>query len=90
MNDKQHEALLITQEECAEVTQAISKCFRFGLNNNKPGKSLTNKEHLEVEIGDLLAMIEILEKQGIITVDGVLEAKDRKISKLKIWSNLDV
>jgi len=24
MNDKEHELLLITQEECAEVTQAIS------------------------------------------------------------------
>ena len=32
MNKSQKEILLIAQEECAEVTQAISKVFRFGMN----------------------------------------------------------
>jgi hypothetical protein len=30
MNEDTREVLLILQEECAEVTQAVSKCFRFG------------------------------------------------------------
>lgn len=88
MNKQQHEALLITQEECAEVTQAISKCFRFGLDNIKPGKPLTNSEHLEIEIGDLLAMIEILEFQKIITIEGVIGAKNAKMKKLRQWSSI--
>jgi hypothetical protein len=32
MNDKQREILVITQEECAEVIQEISKIFRFGID----------------------------------------------------------
>ena len=30
VNEDTREVLLILQEECAEVTQAVSKCFRFG------------------------------------------------------------
>ena len=69
MDTRVRETLLILQEECAEVTQAVSKCFRFGLDNFKPGKPATNVEHLEVEIGDLLAMIDILVEQGIVDPD---------------------
>ena len=48
MDDKVKEVLLITQEECAEVTQAISKVFRFGLNERWPEPiDPTNKERLE-------------------------------------------
>ena len=60
MNKKYEEILRITQEECAEVIQAISKISRFGIDNLKPGKPKTNREHLEEELGDLLAMIDIL------------------------------
>jgi NTP pyrophosphatase (non-canonical NTP hydrolase) len=86
--NKEREILSITQEECAEVIQAVSKCFRFGLDNVKPGKPKTNREHLEEEIGDLLAMIEILENESIISRTGVIQAKIAKIDKLKQWSNI--
>ena len=33
MNDKQKEALLILQEECAEVIQAACKISRFGVES---------------------------------------------------------
>ncbi len=78
----------ILSEECAEVIQAISKCHRFGLHNAKPGKSLTNAQHMEVEIGDLLAMVDLLKSKGIITEDGLNTAKKAKIEKLKQWSNI--
>ncbi len=48
MNEETREVLLILQEECAEVTQAISKCFRFGPDQLKPGKERTNINMLEV------------------------------------------
>ena len=86
--DKEREILSITQEECAEVIQAISKCFRFGLDNVKPGKPKTNREHLEEEIGDLLAMVEIMESENLISRDSVVLAKAAKIEKLKQWSNI--
>jgi len=86
--DKEREILSITQEECAEVIQAISKCFRFGLDQVKPGKSKTNREHLEEEIGDLLAMVEILVDKNIVSGESIEKAMAAKIEKLEKWSNI--
>lgn len=88
MNDKLYEVMNILSEECAEVIQAISKCNRFGLDNAKPGKPLTNAQHLEGEIGDLLAMVDLLKSLNIITDEGLDNAKRAKVEKLKIWSNI--
>ena len=78
----------ILSEECAEVIQAISKCHRFGLDNFKPGKPLTNAQHLEGEIGDLLAMVDLLKSNNIVTQQGLDAANTAKIEKLKKWSNI--
>lgn len=88
MNIVEHEVMNILSEECAEVIQAISKCHRFGMDNYKPGKPKTNREHLEEELGDMLAMIDILVDRKIITQDNLNTAKTAKIEKLKQWSNI--
>jgi NTP pyrophosphatase (non-canonical NTP hydrolase) len=90
MDTNVNEILLIMQEECAEVTQAISKCFRFGLDNIKPGKPKTNREHLEEELGDLVAMITLLEMNGVISQLNIEKAKLAKFEKLKTWSNITI
>lgn len=43
MNKIENEIILIAQEECAEVTQAISKIFRFGFSSSHNGVS--NQAH---------------------------------------------
>jgi NTP pyrophosphatase (non-canonical NTP hydrolase) len=86
MNEKVKEALLITQEECAEVTQAISKVFRFGMDAQWPEGSPTNKEKLEEEVGDLLAMLDILIEQTLSN-SHVQQARASKRIKLKTWSS---
>jgi NTP pyrophosphatase (non-canonical NTP hydrolase) len=88
MDNKLHEVMNILSEECAEVIQAVSKCHRFGLNNFKPGKPLTNAQHLEGEIGDVLAMVDLLKSYDIITEEGLNTAKQAKIEKLKQWSGI--
>ena len=88
MDNTVHEIMNIASEECAEVIQAISKCHRFGLDNYKPGKPLTNAQHLEVELGDLLAMVDLLKLKGIVSDEGLNKAKQAKIEKLKQWSNI--
>jgi NTP pyrophosphatase (non-canonical NTP hydrolase) len=90
MDNNVNEILLIMQEECAEVTQAISKCFRFGLDNHKPGKPKTNREHLEEELGDLVAMITLLEMHGVVSQLNIEKAKLAKFEKLKTWSNITI
>jgi NTP pyrophosphatase (non-canonical NTP hydrolase) len=88
MDEQTREVMAILQEECAEVTQAVSKCFRFGLDNYKPGKPKTNREHLEDELGDVLAMIDIMLEMGIVDAPTLEVAKRAKIQKLKKWSNI--
>jgi NTP pyrophosphatase (non-canonical NTP hydrolase) len=88
MNAKENEILLITQEECAEVTQAISKCYRFGLDNFKPGKPKTNRQHLAEELGDLQAMIDLCVVSGLISKEELDAASENKIAKLKVWSDI--
>lgn len=91
MNEETREVMLILQEECAEVTQAISKCFRFGPDQMKPGKDRTNVNMLEEEIGDLFAMVELLVDMKIgVTQNGINRAKKQKFEKLKQWSNLKI
>ena len=87
-DNKHHEVMNILSEECAEVIQAISKCHRFGLDNVKPGKPKTNREHLEEELGDLLAMVDIMLDKGMIQQENLDIAKVNKIEKLKQWSTI--
>ncbi len=88
MNEQTKEVMDILQEECAEVIQAVSKINRFGIDNPKPGKPKTNREHLEEELGDMLAMIDILIVKGIVSSDNLEIAKLEKIEKLKKWSKI--
>lgn len=88
MNSKTDEVMNILSEECAEVVQAVSKINRFGLDNYKPGKPKTNREHLEEELGDVLAMVDILLEQGVVTRQSLDVAKANKIEKLKKWSTI--
>jgi NTP pyrophosphatase (non-canonical NTP hydrolase) len=84
--EEQEQIMLICQEECAEVTQAISKVFRFGIDGVHKG--VTNREHLEEEVGDLLCMIDLLMEKNIIEQTAVEGAKVRKLQKLQTWSNI--
>lgn len=91
MNEDTREILLILQEECAEVTQAVSKCLRFGPDQMKPNKPMTNIQMLEEELGDLLAMVELITDNNVgITIEGLDIAKKNKFKKLKKWSNLTI
>lgn len=84
MRDK-NIVMAILQEECAEVVQAVSKVYRFGLNNSWNG--VTNKEALITEIGDVLALIDILIKETDINIseEDILMAIEAKREKLKIF-----
>ena len=85
--DKVQEILDITQEECAEVIQAISKCRRFGLDNSHKS-GLTQRENLTQEIGDILCMIDLIMAHGIVDHTKVQQAKQAKTVKLAKWSNI--
>jgi NTP pyrophosphatase (non-canonical NTP hydrolase) len=84
MEKRTEEIMHIAQEECAEVTQAISKVFRFGFTATHNGK--TNKEHLEEELGDLVAMIRLLIADKVVDEMAINRASLAKLEKLHKWS----
>ena len=86
MKESEKQILLICQEECAEVTQAISKVFRFGYDSEYNGR--TNQQRLTEEVGDLLAMIDLMFEASIIDESAANMAAIQKKIKLKKWSNI--
>jgi NTP pyrophosphatase (non-canonical NTP hydrolase) len=88
MDENNNEVMDILQEECAEVIQAVSKIRRFGMDNSKYDTNYTNREHLEEELGDMLAMIDILMVNNIVSWSNLHQAKRAKIEKLKKWSKI--
>lgn len=89
MDNQIKEVFCIAQEECAEVTQAISKIFRFGFSSKHPVSGKSNRESLEEEVGDLLAMVDIMMEKCIISDSAVNAARIAKREKLKTWSTIE-
>lgn len=87
MNEAQREILVITQEECAEVIQEISKIFRFGINEQHMS-GITHRSKLEEEIGDLLCMIDLMIEFDLIDELNLYKAIINKQNKLKKWSKI--
>lgn len=86
IGDIDREIMLIAQEECAEVTQAISKVFRFGFDSMHQGQD--NRTRLEEEVGDLMCMIDLMIDHGIVSESAVMAAKYEKMLKLEQWSSI--
>lgn len=88
MNNVIQETLDILQEECAEVIVEVSKCRRFGMDSTHYKTNLKHSAMLENEIGDVLAMVDILLEQGVLSQSSLDIAKQNKKDKLKKWSNI--
>ena len=76
------ETLTILSEECAEVIQANSKLIRFGPYDDD------NIHELEKELGDVMAMILILEYYGYVKLDNITDNIIPKLQKLKKYSKI--
>lgn len=88
MNNQIQQVMDILQEECAEVIQMVSKIRRFGLDEQHLKNGETNRYLLTEELGDLLAMIDLLQSFNIVTAEGLTAAKLAKIEKLKKWTTI--
>jgi len=60
----------------------------FDTHPDTPSK--TNTRHLEEELGDVLAMIDLLATHKVISYSNVIQFKQRKFDKLRTWSEIDV
>jgi NTP pyrophosphatase (non-canonical NTP hydrolase) len=87
-DSQKQEALDILQEECAEAIKEVSKCRRFGMDSLHYESGVKHSTMLEMELGDVLAMIDILVEQGVVDRDGLEVASENKKLKLQKWSNI--
>ena len=76
------ETLTILSEECAEVIQASSKLIRFGPYDED------NVTELEKELGDIMAMILILDYYGYVSTKNITDNVIPKLTKLKKYSKI--
>ncbi len=88
MNSKHEEILNILQEECAELIQMVSKCRRFGIDQQHLKADKPNRIKLTEEIGDVLAMINLCINHKIVDQTAVIVAQENKFNKLKQWSTI--
>jgi NTP pyrophosphatase (non-canonical NTP hydrolase) len=88
MKRQVQEALDILQEECGEVIVEVSKCRRFGLDSIHYKTGIKHATMLEIEVGDVLALVDILIEHGILDTARLDIAKEAKKEKLKKWSRI--
>ena len=84
--DARQELLVITMEECGELTQRCSKIMRKYATT----KLIEEDQRVKLmeEIGDVQCMIELMIDHGIVTHVEVAERSNKKREKLKKWSTL--
>ena len=84
--------MIITAEECGELTQVCSKTVRkfntIEEANSRVQNALTNRKKLVNEAGDVLCMLELLAENGMFDWNELEDRVKVKRNKLKKWSNL--
>ncbi len=91
--DKLTELLIITMEECGELTQACSKVLRkrdFEEERELKGKKTLEEsmKDLTKEVADVQCMIELLQTEGLVDWADIRQGVAEKRTKLKKWSCL--
>ena len=84
--------MIITAEECGELTQLCSKTVRkfntIEEATSKKNNATTNRTKLIEEAGDVFCMLELMIEHGMFTMDDLNKRALVKRNKLKKWSNL--
>ena len=85
MNNAQEEILTKLFEECAEVIQVCAKAQMHGFSSMSPKnnpENFNNRDLLEQECGDVLAMILLNYCEGNIDITNIVRRAEEKIKKL--------
>lgn len=84
--NKLQQLMIITMEECGELTQVCSKVLR-------KNSELTNVDERDIvkvieEAGDVYCMLELMVEHKLLTWDDLIARADVKRTKLQKWSDL--
>lgn len=94
ISEAEQERLGLFTEETGEANQIIGKILRHGIDSYHPEEpGLSNAQLLELEIGHVIAAIDILVACGTLDSRAIFRAKVAKLQKLGSWlhcgTNLD-
>jgi len=84
--NKLQELMVITMEECGELTQRCSKIIR----KFDTVEEITEDQRVKLveEMGDVYCMLELIIEHGITDWSELNERALYKVNKLKEWSKL--
>lgn len=84
--NKLQQLMLITAEECGELTQRCSKILRRYSTQEEIEEE--QRQKFVEEAGDVYCMLQLLIDAGITTQAELEKRAEYKRAKLRIWSNL--
>ena len=84
--NKLQQLMIITAEECGELTQRCSKIVRKYKDFNEIEDDQRNK--LLEEVGDVYCMIDLMTEHGVLDWKHIYARSSAKKDKLKTWSDL--
>lgn len=87
MSKMTHEQFLLMKlaEEASEISQIALKTAQFGMTEKHPDMVLNNKERIQVELNDLLAVVDELNTWAQFDFKEDYVAKITKIEKLNTY-----
>jgi len=60
------ELLAVLAEECGEVVQRVGKILRHGIDSVSPYSGIANRESLEDELTDVMAVVDLLSRLKVL------------------------
>lgn len=84
--DKIQQLMVITMEECGELTQVCSKLLRKRHTNDEISEE--TKAKLEAEFADVQCMMMLCEEYGLVKQQNIQRGIIGKRKKLATWSDL--
>ena len=87
LSDAQAERLDVLAEELAEAIVEISKVKRHGYQSSNPlsAGSATNKQNLEIELGNVVRAVNRLVEAGDLANWAITQAADAKYAEGNRW-----
>jgi NTP pyrophosphatase (non-canonical NTP hydrolase) len=79
------ERLAILAEEAGEIVQAVGKILRHGYESYNPTtvRQIPNRRHLEIECGDIAAVIHDMCRQGDMQPGFIDTQRESKLARLE-------
>ncbi|MCI0624839.1 MAG: hypothetical protein L0387_24905 [Acidobacteria bacterium] len=83
LNPDEAERLFLLLEETGEIQQAIGKILRHGYESTHPDGGPTNREDFERELGDFLAILDLMVSEEDVDRKSIEHHRQEKPDKME-------